>query len=403
MDGIYLDAVREALKLFYLPGLQYQLNARASVFLAQIERDSQSVEGEKIVMAMRHGAVGGIGNRLDYEDLPTPNPRKTTQAKWETKNLFARFRITDKVIKAARSNVGAFANLLEQEIADCEEDAKKDLSRQAVGDGQGILAEINDSPSGSGNLVLPVSSTMFLCEGMLIDVCTTLGTPKNTNAVEIVIVDEASSTITVAHKNNGSWSSAPAQNDYIVVHGNSVAPGAEPKELTGLAAVMDPQGATLYGITLATNKWLLAKRINVNGQLSEMHIQHAIDYADVAAGTDSGFIICSHGVRRAYLNLMASMKQFSNTLELKGGWTALSYNNIPLVADRFIAAGKMYVLDLNDWRMYQLGDYDWLDRDGAMLSRVANKAAYEATLVKYCDIGCRKPRGQVELYGITEH
>ena len=43
------------------------------------------------------------------------------------------------------------------------------------------------------------------------------------------------------------------------------------------------------------------------------------------------------------------------------------------------------------------------DKDGAMLARVANKAAWEATLVKYCDIGCRKPRGQVEMYGITEY
>ena len=43
------------------------------------------------------------------------------------------------------------------------------------------------------------------------------------------------------------------------------------------------------------------------------------------------------------------------------------------------------------------------DADGAMLSRVANKAAWEATLARYADIGCQKPKGQIELYGITEH
>ena len=45
----------------------------------------------------------------------------------------------------------------------------------------------------------------------------------------------------------------------------------------------------------------------------------------------------------------------------------------------------------------------YCDADGSMLSRVANKAAWEATLAKYADIGCSRPRGQVELYGITEH
>ena len=101
-----LSAVAEALKEFYLPGLRYQLNDKASAFLAQIERDSQSVVGKEIVMALRYGRVGGIGNRADDGDLPTPNARKTKQAKWETKNLFARFQITDKTMKASRSNVG---------------------------------------------------------------------------------------------------------------------------------------------------------------------------------------------------------------------------------------------------------------------------------------------------------
>lgn len=324
MDGVYLDGVREALKMFYLPGLQYQLNERASVFLAQVERDSQSVEGDKVVMGMRYGRVGGVGNRTDYGDLPTPNARKTKQAKWETKNLFARFRITDKVIKAARSSVGAFANLLEQEIADCENDAKLDLSRQALGDGLGVLTTINGAPSGTGKVVLPVASTMFLCEGMLIDVCTTLGTAKNTKEVEITVVNEAASSITVAHFAGGAWSVDPAQSDYIVVYGNSVATGTDALELTGLDAVMNPQGAALYGITLATNRWLYATRQNVAGQLAEMHIQNALDRADLAAGTESGFLICSYGVRRAYLNLMSSMKQFVNTLDLKGGWKASS-------------------------------------------------------------------------------
>ncbi len=52
-----------------------------------------------------------------------------------------------------------------------------------------------------------------------------------------------------------------------------------------------------------------------------------------------------------------------------------------MVADKYVKAGRLYGFDLNDWKVYQMADWNWLDRDGGMLVRVANKAAWEATLV----------------------
>jgi len=383
MSILNLTAVAEALKEFYLPGLRYQLNDKASAFLAQLERDTESVVGKEIVMALRYGRVGGVGNRADDGTLPTPNSRKTKQAKWETKNLFARFQITDKTVKASRSNVGAFANMLEQEISDCEIDAKNDLSRQALGDGTGKLATIT-AVSGT---TLTVDSTMYFAEGMLVDIYT--GDTKDTSEAEVTAVDEDNSQIVV------SSATGAAADDVIYLAGN------KDLELTGLEAVFT--NGTLYGIDRTANKWLNATRINVNGEVSEVIIQQAIDDADRKAGAVINFMQCAFGVRRAYQNLLTAQKQLVNTMELKGGWKAISYNGIPMMADKYIKSGKLYCLDLNDWKMYQMDDYNWLDEDGAMLSRVANKPAWEATLVKYADCGCQRPRGQVELYGITEH
>jgi hypothetical protein len=378
-----INAVAEALKSYYLPGLRYQLNDKASVFLSQLEKDKENVVGKDIVMALRYGRVGGIGNRSDDGDLPTPNSRKTKQAKWETKNLFSRFQISDKTMKASRSNVGAFASMLETEIKDCETDAKLDLSRQALGDGTGKLATISAVSSNT----LTVDNTMFFCEGMLVDIYT--GDTKDTTAAEVTDVDDANSKITV------SSATGAAQNDVIYLSGN------KGLELTGLRGVFE--NSTLYGIDRTTYKWLNATRKNVNGEISDITIQTAIDEADRKAGSNINFILCSLGVRRAYQNVLTATKQLVNTLELKGGWKAISYNGIPLTADKYVGSGKMYCLDLSDWKMYQMSDYEWLAEDGAMLSRVSGKAAWEATLVKYADLGCGKPRGQSELYGIVEH
>ena len=90
-------------------------------------------------------------------------------------------------------------------------------------------------------------------------------------------------------------------------------------------------------------------------------------------------------------------------MNLKGGFTALSYNGTPLTSDKYVPAGEMHCLDMKNWGLYRIEDFDWLDRDGSMFSRVSNKPVWEATLVLYSDIGCDKPKGQVTMSGITEH
>lgn len=393
MGALTMAAVAEALKSYYLPGLRYQLNEEASPFITQLDRDSESVVGKDIVMALRYGRVGGIGNRSDDGTLPTPNSRKTKQAKWETKNLFARFQISDKTIKASRSSVGAFANMLEQEISDCEIDAKQDISRQGLGDGTGKLATIK-AVSGT-TLTLKTEAdapgepgTLYFAEGMLVDIYT--GGTLDTSEAEVLLVDHENNQIVV------SSATGAAANDVIYLAGN------KDLEITGLEAVFTKDN-TIYNIDRSTNKWFNPTVIDVNGEISEVVIQQAMDDANRNAGSNINFMMCSFGVRRAYQNLLTAQKQIVKTMELKGGFRALDYNGIPLMPDKYIKPGRLFCLDLKDWKMYEMSDFEWLDEDGGILTRVSNKPVWEATLCKYADIGCSKPKGQVLLKGIAEH
>lgn len=385
MTILNMALVAEALKEFYLPGLRYQLNDESSLFLAQLERNSESVEGRNIVMALRFGRQGGVGNRADDGDLPTPSSRQARQAKWETKNLTARIQLTDKTIQASRGSAGAFANLLQQEIEDCETDIKQDISRQIVGDGTGLLATVTVVAAN----VLTVDTAMFLAEGMRVDAFN-VNTLRRANMV-ISAVNDSSSPQTITVDN----ATSVVAGDRLFIN------GAKDLELTGLAAVFE--ATTIYGLSRAAVPVLNAQRRNIAGEISEVRIQTAIDESELRAGGKTNFLYCSYGVRRAYQNLLTLQKRLVDTLDLKGGWKALSYNGIPLAADKYIRSGRMMCLDLNDWKLYHMGDFEWMNQDGAVLSRVSGKAAYEATLLRYCDIGCQKPRGQVELFGIAEH
>ena len=173
-------------------------------------------------------------------------------------------------------------------------------------------------------------------------------------------------------------------------------------ELTGLGAIFG-EGTTLYGLTRSENKWLEPYKKDVNGAISETAIQTAIDRLEERAGSRINFIVCSRGVKRALQNYLTQYKRITDVTELAGGYKAITYNGIPVVADRFCPEKTMYLLNTDDFCLHQLCDWKWLEGDdGRVLRQVAGKPLYTATLVKYADLICTRPCGQGMLYGITE-
>ena len=173
-------------------------------------------------------------------------------------------------------------------------------------------------------------------------------------------------------------------------------------ELTGLGAIFKTTG-TLYGLDRATHKWMIPYIKTSVGAISETVIQTAIDRLEENAGSRVDFIVCSWGVKRALQKLFSENKRNVDVMELAGGYRTISYNGIPVVADRFCPDGTMYLLNTADFCLHQLCDWKWLEGDdGKVLKQVAGKPLYTATLVKYADLICTRPCGQAMLSGITE-
>lgn len=402
MPDYGIEAAVELLKEYLLPAYRNQTNNEADVLLAQFERDSQSVEGYDIVMALRHGRSGGVGNRLDTVDeagLPKANPRKGKKAKWQTKNLVGVMEITDKLMKAARSNQGAFANLLQADIEALTTDAKDTLSRQVYTDGTGKLATITAVAWAAGVLTLTLDDIRFFAEGMYLDVIDASAAPDavlaNGSQLEITGVDDTTSQITVTAAVDIS-AAIQANADYVVQAGNLN------MEMTGMGAVFTPN-TTIYGIDRATNKWLNPNSIAINGTIREDAIQAGIDKSWRRTGAKINLASTDDGTARGYQVLLTAQKQIVNTLDLKGGFKALAYvsrdGEIPLTVGKYAPAGKIRLLSSENWKMYELDDWDWLSKGGSMFRPVG--LGYRAVVVKYADLGCDLIAGQTELTGVT--
>lgn len=388
---VTLETAEKALKSVYLNVVADQLNVGVNPLLAKIEQTSADVWGKEIIKLVPYGLNGGIGAGTETGSLPTPAPNNYDRFKLELKNLYGTIELSDKAIRASQSNTGAFVNLLNAEMEGLLKASKFNLGRMLYGDGSGTLAKVAEAQT-TASATIALDSVRNIMEGMVVDVISASGSAySDFTGVRVKSVDRVNKTITV----ETVATSKLAQGDSVTVQGSLN------NELTGLGAIFSDKD--LYGLSRAERSWLAPKTYSEVGAISSSKIQSAIDYVDEIAGSQIDFIVCSYDVRRKYLDHLALTRTNIDYMNLDGGFKALSYNGIPLIADRFVEEGDMYLLNSKDFKIHQLCDWRWLEGDnGKVIKQKAGSATYGATLVKYADMICDKPIGQVKLSGITD-
>ena len=255
------------------------------------------------------------------------------------------------------------------------------------GDGTGLLATI-ESVDSTTKTIITLDSVRNLIEGMVIDVYN--GETKSAGGLRIKYVDRINKKIHVT-----SYTQTFAK-DYKLYVQNS-----KGYEISGLGKIFSDSD-TLYGVSRSDYPWLVPYTKTNAGQINDSLIQTAIDYLEEVTGSNVNYIACSSKVRRMYQEYLGAYRRNIDVMELQGGYKAITYNGIPLVADRFVEDDAMYLLNTDDFTLHQLCDWKWLEgEDGKVLKQNAGYPTYSATLVKYAELVCDRPNGQAKITGIT--
>ena len=385
---VTLTSADNALKTLYLGVVAEQLNTAVNPLLARIEQTSSDVWGKEIRKLAPFGINGGIGAGTEEGELPSAAGNNYAQFVLTLKNLYGTIEISDKAIRASSDNSGAFVNLLQAEMEGLIRASKFNFGRMLYGDGSGTLCKVT---AVSGN-VLTLDSVNNIMEGMVVDVIGNSGKTPVVTARRIVDIDRDGKKATLS---GAALTGTVSEDDFLTVQGRYN------QEITGLGAIFGDT-AKLYGLTRASNKWLTPYK-KTSAKVDDVTIQRAIDSLEEIAGSVADFIVCSGGVKRAYQDYLITNRTNIDVMNLQGGYKAISYNGIPIVSDRFVPAGTMYILNSNDFHLHQLCDWRWLEGDdGRIIKQVPNKPVYTATLVKYADLICDRPIGQAMIDGITE-
>lgn len=380
---ITLSEAENALKNIYLGTMSNLLNTTANPLLAKIEQTQADVYGNEIRTAVRWGINGGVGAGDEDGDLPVASGNKYLQFTSTLKNLYGQISISDKAIRAGREGMGAFTDLLNAEITGLMEASKFNLARMLYGDGTGFLTSITAVTDG----VLTVQDTNNLIEGMLVDVySTSAGVDKV--AAKIVSIDRTEKKVTL--------SVAPT-----VTVGYLYNQGSKNKEITGIKSIF-ATGGNLYGVPRSSIASLLPYTKSSTGTLDDVKIQEVIDRVENFANCTVDFIAMSQIAKYSYLDFISSYKRNVDYMTTDTGFKAISFGGVPMVFERFVDSGTVYVMDTSTLKLHQLCDWRFLETEnGNILRQAQDKPVYTATLVKYCDLICAKPNGLARLTGVT--
>ena len=396
--GSTLSTFDAILKTQYLGPIREQLNS-SSVLYSRLEKNEDSVVGKNFTIPLHYGRNEGVGARAEGGTLPAAGNQAYKECIVPMRYQYGRIQITGPTIKAARSNEGAFLRAVDSEMRGLERDMKSSMNRQAFGDGTGAIAVC---ASASSATAITVDSTAKLRVGMPVDILVTATGATTAGVVGDTVASITSSTAFTLTTGVATYGSIG--NTYSVY-----VAGSRAKEMMGLSGIVSAT-STLQGLDVAAYPWWKATVLangGTNRAISDTLLQTAIDTLEANSSGMCTAMYTSFGVRRAYQALLTATKQLVNTQKLQGGYEAINYLGgshgvIPMIADKDAPANKIFIVDEDELAIYRLADFDWMQEDGSVLSRVSGVDAYEAVLYVYQELGTSMRNAHVLLSDITE-
>ena len=382
---VTINSANAALKTMYLDVVANQLNTKTHPFLAELEKTGQDVVGKLVKRLVPYGVNGGVGAGTESGSLPLASENNYLVFQSTLKNLYGTIEISDKALKASQSDAGAFVNLLTAEMEGLCEASKFNFARMLYGNGSGLLTTGVGTASGAYTMVVAGLENIMI--GQKVDIYVEGTYIKSGRITNIAF---STKTITLDATMTSDMADSTKTTALYVQ-------GSKDKELTGLGAIFDSNISTIYGVSKAAYPFLnpISK---TTLSLTEADMMGAVDEAEEKAGAELNFICGSLEARRAYQALFQNNKLNLDYVTLSGGYTAITFNGIPFIAEKFIEGKTIYFLNSDDFKIHQLGDWAWLENDkGQILKQKEGYPTHTATLVKYAELVCARPGAQAKL------
>ncbi len=413
MAGITLSTADKILKVLYLGPIRELLN-NSTVLLSRLEKDSstQTVSGKTFTIPLHksRNEAAGVG-RAEGGTLPTAGQQGYAEAIVPNKYIYSKIKVTGPVIAATKNSAQAFVDAVTSEMKGVVSDTRRAFNRQLNGDGLDALAHyLTGTGTSSGTLddgLGNAFSHLPAGVGITVDLLDASAAYAVLDSAT-VITRGAVTGSAFAYTDTGTIDASASAGDPYVVSGTK---GYQVMGIDGIIDDGDPVllSGGLHGRTVSANPEWVAQIAGTSYSSPQAISFQLIQQALSELATNSDFTeadlklwLMNYPVRNKFVQLCTDERAFFNVMKIDGGFEAVEYNGKPFVPDPQAKRETMFGIVPETMKIYRSGDFDWMDKDGAVLSRVSGEDAYEATLFHYGDLGCSLRNGNIKLKGIIE-
>lgn len=318
----------------------------------------------------------------------------------DQRKLMSRLRMTWEVMQDSTSSEGAFISARKSEMQYLIDDMARRDEFAMNTDGRGVLALVDESPSGvvidvdaPGGVTNDNFGNRFISKGMWIAAIDPATGNLRTSVRKVVDVAAAGNSVTFETATYTGW----ANNDYLVQAANSavtdVIDTSYEHAWWGLMALVDDgtYRANYFGLDRTAVPAYSSYVTASTGALSTDLIQRVSDVVDQKLNGKISIILCHHSTRRLVVQLTDADRRYMGASLIKPdpGTVAFKqgdvpFGDVPVRALRDFPLDVMMFLDLANagFKEYVSEPGKWVDEDGSVLWRVgtgtAGRDAFEA-------------------------
>ena len=323
-----------------------------------------------------------------------------TRLSIDQKKLMSRLRLTYEVMQDSTSTEGAFISARKSEMQYLIDDMSRRDEYALASTGKGILARVNESPSGvniavddAGGIVNANFGNRFMSVGMFVAAINPSTGNLRTSIRKVVAAASGGASVDFDAATYTGW----ADNDYLVQAANSsvtsVLDTSWEHAWMGLMGLVDDNTyvANYFGVVRADVPAYSSYVTASTGALSTDLIQRVSDVVDQKLSGKVSMILCHHSIRRLVVQLTDADRRYMGaslsrpdpgTVAFKQG--DVPFGDVPVRAIRDFPLDVMMFLDLQNagFKEYVSEPGKWVDEDGSVLVRVGSgttgRDAFEA-------------------------
>lgn len=391
-----------------VPGSSGESNHDANVtswkgLVASSEGVQPGEPNVKLRLHMQNNPGGGY--RLENDRFSAAGNDKYILASEPLRYYYAQFSLTGQLLLAAAKGEKQFKGAFAESSSRLIRSSALDVNQAAYGNGSGVRATIRNNEA-AAQTVIDVDTTIYFRVGEVVDGLT----------ISTGVVIEPARTVTAVDRTNRTITVSPALTTGMTattdgwVRASSDSTVAAPnnswnREIGGLAKLVATSG-TVHGISPTLYPTWKSYGATSVGAIGDDALRLAKDTVGFETGINEAssefILITTRGIRSNYADTQLPLKRHVNTQKMQGGYDAVMFDDNPIFVDDACQPGTLYGLRTRSlmWAVQQ--DWDWMDKDGAILSRVPGYDKYVATLFAYHQMMTTERGANFIMSGITD-